>query len=256
MYNLYDGGVYDKETGIWTPYGEEATGMQDSNMIGYLKGKSIRNGAVPYSSDLEKRINYSDYNGSIVEEYVNNYKNVLSGYYGLNVIEARLITYDELVDSETLDCNVDDNSCYNLSYPWLTNVSYWTGNAYNNFYIWFVNVNHYFSYINYTYYPGLGIRPVIVIPKSTIIGEKEIFNIIIAGNTYQAEEGMTWEEWIESDYNLVSARKEDSSSSSSYIFNGDLCEVLSYKGTGTMIFSDELIDKNKEYYFRGVSYCK
>ena len=38
-YNLYVGGEYNSS---WTAYGEEATGIQDSTMLGYLSGQTIR----------------------------------------------------------------------------------------------------------------------------------------------------------------------------------------------------------------------
>ena len=47
MYNLYVGGVYNRS---WTAYGNEATGKQDSTMLGYVSGQSIRNGTTAFSN--------------------------------------------------------------------------------------------------------------------------------------------------------------------------------------------------------------
>ena len=249
MYNLYVGNVCtDTSSSSCTEYGQDATGMQKENMKGANLDDAIRRGTVRFSNSG------TAYSGSIVQGYVNNYKNLLENKFNIEITEARLITVDELTDSNTFNCE-KKGYCDSI-YSWIYLTSYWTMSAVDSELLWIMRYYGALGDNRYGDYTYFGVRPVIVIPKSTIIGEKEIFNIIIAGNTYQAEEGMTWEEWIESDYNLVRARKEATSSSSSYIFNGDLCEVLSYKGTGTMIFSDELIDKNKEYYFRGVSYCK
>ena len=63
-YNLYVGGVYNRG---WTAYGAEATGKQDSTMLGYVSGQSIKNGTRVFSSDTQKGTNYSDYSGCIVE---------------------------------------------------------------------------------------------------------------------------------------------------------------------------------------------
>ena len=74
MYNLYVGGEY-LENDEWIAYGDEATGMQDSSMIGwdYRKIYPYR-GITSFSNEEQKGTNSSDYNGSIVEGYVNNYK--------------------------------------------------------------------------------------------------------------------------------------------------------------------------------------
>ena len=165
MYNLYVGGVYDKTTETWTPYGEEATGMQDSNMLGYKSSQDIRNGTTPFSS-LEKKGNvYSDYNGSIVEEYVNNYKILLESKFGVDVLESRLITYDEAVNPDTFAC-VDKGYCSN-DYRWIRNTSFWTGSSYNNEedYLWIIDGYAYLGNYEYDCNYYFGVRPVIVISK-------------------------------------------------------------------------------------------
>lgn len=39
----------------------------------------------------------------------------------------------------------------------------------------------------------------------TCIGQRRIITFTIAGTTYSADEGMTWGEWVESDYNTIGA---------------------------------------------------
>ena len=163
MYNLYVGGVYNSG---WTAYGAEATGKQDSTMLGYVSGQSVRRGITIFSSGDQKGTNYSDYSGSIVEEYVNNYKIILESDYGVDVVEARLISYDELTDSETFAC-VEYRKC-SSKYPWIYSTSYWSGSASSNFNIWFVTSNGNFHYHLYDRKSELGVRPVIVISKSLI----------------------------------------------------------------------------------------
>ena len=162
MYNLYVGGVFNSE---WTAYGGEATGKQDSTMLGYVSGQSIRNGTTAFSSDTQKGTNYSDYSGSIVEGYVNNYKTIIEEDYGVDVVEARLISYDELTDSETFACE-RQGRC-SSKYPWIYSTSYWSGSAFYTFLIWGVNSNGLFSSEN-SYNDDLcfGVRPVIIISKS------------------------------------------------------------------------------------------
>ena len=160
MYNLYVGGVYN---GGWTAYGDKATGKQDSTMLGYVSGQSIRNGTTAFSSSTQKGTNYSDYSGSIVEGYVNNYKTILEEDYGVDVVEARLISHDELADSETFDC-VEGYYCFD-KYPWIYSTSYWSGSADTAIYVWSVNSDGYFSNDIYDYADFFGVRPVIIISK-------------------------------------------------------------------------------------------
>ena len=158
MYNLYVGGDYNQG---WIPYGEEATGMQDENMKGYVSRDTERKGTTSFSSDSKKGTNYSDYNGSIVEEYVNNYKTKIEKF-GINVSEATLITKEELLNK---GCDLESNTCSN-SYAWIYSTSYWTKSPYNDKYVWFVTTKGYLGYTNIaTDNSGVGVRPVIIISK-------------------------------------------------------------------------------------------
>ena len=161
-YNLYVGGEYNSS---WTAYGNEATGKQDSTMLGYVSGQSIRNGTTAFSSPTQKGTNYSDYSGSIVEGYVNNYKTILESDYGVDVVEARLITKDELT-SEEIGCSATDNTCTGSAYPWIYSTSYWSGSAYPTYYVWIVDSNGLFGNGHYSDDYGYGVRPVIIISKS------------------------------------------------------------------------------------------
>ena len=161
-YNLYVGGEYNSS---WTAYGNEATGKQDSTMLGYVSGQSIRNGTTAFSSPTQKGTNYSDYSGSIVEGYVNNYKTILEEDYGVDVVEARLITKDELTSDE-IGCSDTNYTCKRSAYPWIYSTSYWSGSAYGPDYVWFVYSDGYFGNFDYDYDYNCGVRPVIIISKS------------------------------------------------------------------------------------------
>ena len=162
MYNLYVGGVYN--SGL-TAYGDEATGKQDSTMLGYVSGQSIRNGTTAFSSSTQKGTNYSDYSGSIVEGYVNNYKTILESDYGVDVVEARLITKDELT-SEEIGCSATDYTCTGSAYPWIYSTTYWSGSADNANYVWYVDSDGNFNRHSYGNAISFGVRPVIIISKS------------------------------------------------------------------------------------------
>ena len=156
MYNLYVGGVYNSG---WTAYGDEATGKQDSTMLGYVSRQSIRNGTTAFSNKN------STYEGSIVEGYVNNYETILESDYGVDVVEARLITKDELTSDE-IGCSDTDYTCTGSTYPWIYSTSYWSGFAFNSVNVWRVYSDGSFGRYSYDGGINFGVRPVIIISKS------------------------------------------------------------------------------------------
>ena len=174
MYNLYVSGYYYygsyPEPDIFVDYGSDATGMQDENMFGYFFdghtfSNNKRDGVCKFSSDEQKGVKYNSYNGSIVETYVNNYKTLLESKFEVDIVEARLITYDELVNKDTFNC-VDHNKCTNNSYPWIYSTSYWTGTGAFDNKIWtMTGGTGSFSQKIYRSNDKHGVRPVIVISK-------------------------------------------------------------------------------------------
>ena len=163
QYNLYVGGSYDGTN--WTEYGEEATGIQDSSMLGYISGQSLRKGTTAFSSDEQKGTNYSDYSGSIVEEYVNTYKTKLEEF-GATIDSASLITKEEL---ESLGCFEESYSCSSaLAFVFTT--SYWTISTTDNpNVIWSVGSSGSFNIKNYIRTDNFGVRPVITISATELI---------------------------------------------------------------------------------------
>ena len=156
MYNLYVGGEYNSG---WIAYGDEATGKQDSTMLGYVTGQSIKNGTTAFSN------NDSTYEGSIVEGYVNNYKTILEEDYGVDVVEARLISYDELT-SDGIGCSDNYKTCTGSTYSWIYSTSYWSGSANITFDdVWYVDSDGKFGITLYDYADNFGVRPVIIISK-------------------------------------------------------------------------------------------
>ena len=165
-YNLYVGGTYDWRAGVWNVYGTEATGMQDSTMVGSGAGEAMftRTGTTSFSSSTQKGTNYSDYSGSIVEEYVNNYKNLLENNFYVNVKEARLITMDELYSDE-IGCT---STCSDAP-TFIYSSTYWTGTSTDSENIYCIN---YMGGITATKYDSTltgGVRPVIVLHKNDIL---------------------------------------------------------------------------------------
>ena len=164
-YNLHVGNQYDDDNRVVAL--ASPTGKQSEDAIGYFVGFSADNpiiGVTAFSSSSQKGTNYSDYNGSIVEGYVNNYKTILENDYDVDIVEARLITKDEL-ECEDIGCESSNYTC-NDAPSWIYSTTYWSGSASDTYSVWYVHSNGFFhggSYYNDDY---LGVRPVIIISKS------------------------------------------------------------------------------------------
>ena len=164
-YNLYVGGNYIVSSGKFEEYKEEATGMQNEIMNGIIGDQPIRYGVTPFSSDTQKGNLYTDYSGSIVEKYVNNYKNHLIEL-GVIPTDARLLTCNE---AEILGCiNSNGNRHCQNAPSWVYKTSYWLGTAFENHKILVAAIGYGMFYGGHDYNKNylLGVRPVIVIPMS------------------------------------------------------------------------------------------
>ena len=169
MYNLMVGNEANSSEyviPIATPL-SNPTGLQSSDAIG-SKLDSDGNlaypwfGTVAFATEDKHGTNYSDYSGSLIETYVNDYEVAIEAM-GVNVESARLITKDELVN--TFGCNESKYTCMDSAYPWIYATTYWSGSAYNNNSVWDVLSNGSFGNYGYSIDYGAGVRPVIVISK-------------------------------------------------------------------------------------------
>ena len=167
MYNLYVGNQNDGNeiTALVNP-----TGMQSASAKGSLWDDDDNRldlpwiGVTAFSSNEQKGINYSDYSGSIVEGYVNDYKFLLETNFYVEIVEARIITKDELTDSNTFAC-VEDGICSN-NYPWIYSTSYWVDSVGKDYYSpREIYRGNFFGDYYYSSDDELGVRPVIVISK-------------------------------------------------------------------------------------------
>lgn len=152
-----------------------------------------------YATDSQKGENYVDYSGSLIEQHVNNYNNYLSTL-GVVPIESRLITKDELL---LLGCTTW--SCSKAP-SWVSVPrNYWTSTAYDDQNMWVAYNSDVVFTKSATDYKA-SVRPVIVISKDYF--PKEVINFTIGGVSYQADVGMTWNEWIDSEYNIDGFEKD------------------------------------------------
>ena len=154
-YNLYVGNSLDENNNV-TPLANP-TGKQDASARGYVKGEYPFIGITAFSTTNK------GYSGSIVEGYVNNYKTLLESNYRIEVIEARLITEDELTNPETFAC-VKYGYCPN-KYPWIYSTSYWTGSGSGSRMMYVLSYGN-FNWSSCNDVDNYGVRPVIVISKS------------------------------------------------------------------------------------------
>lgn len=160
VHSLYVGGT--NETNEWVAYGDKATGMQDSGMRGEIPIYYMRNyGVTPFSSDTQKGTNYSSYNGSIVEGYVNNYKSLLESKFKVDILEARLLSEDDLIN--IFGCNFDSQTCSGTEYGWLYDKTIWTGVSYDAESIYYLFVRGELEPLSYFSTSVAGVRPVVVI---------------------------------------------------------------------------------------------
>ena len=130
----------------------------------------------PYQSSTAEPTIFSDigiyYEGSIAEKYVNNYKKTLEDIFGIDIIEARIIHYNDL-NNEQIECSF--NRCYNPKYEWIKTTSYWIDGLTNDDpFIYCMDKESSLGTLPYNS-PVLnyGIRPVITISKDSIIVKKQ-----------------------------------------------------------------------------------
>ena len=164
QYNLYVGGDYNNTTSTYTPYGEEATGLQNSNMLGYVYGQDIFKGTTPFSNDEISGNNYNDYEGSIVENYVKAYEHELNKM-GIKFKKISIISMDDLLELSSLSV-IESGHITSWAPEWLYNSTYWVQQIYDTEQIGYINTDGYFSYI--TYDQTLGVRPAVYISVDEI----------------------------------------------------------------------------------------
>ncbi len=130
-YNLYVGGKYENK--VLTAYGDEATGLQDSSMVGLSKNAESFNGVVAYSDGS------TIYSESTIKNYVNAYSVYLLGE-GVSIKDARLITVTELEKlgcESSVDYTTSNTGCLD-SYNWLYSSTYWTQTTYTSGFVYAV----------------------------------------------------------------------------------------------------------------------
>ena len=142
-------------------------------VIDFAENKNNKNNGYGYWTDSNRNLlskygtsypaNVFDSN-SLLYAPTQNYKTYLKNTLGKTSIDARLITYEEIIG---LGCNRNSNSCESApSFVYSTN--YWAASAYNGLCVWFVESDGVYLNLSFDYSGFYGLRPVITISKSDI----------------------------------------------------------------------------------------
>ena len=183
MYNLNVGKICTSST-VCVPI-ENPTGIQDVNSFGYkfVDGKAL----FPFIGTTA----YYDDENEFIKDYLNDYKNYLTSF-GVSLSEVRSITLSEL---EGFGCN-EEAYCNDNTPSWIYSTSYWASNYYG------IDTGKYIEYLPHDVDDVYGVRPVVVISKDYFSNNIDLISFKIKDVTYYAEDGFTWEEWVNSEYNV------------------------------------------------------
>ena len=246
-YNLYVGGVYSN--GTLTNYGSEATGLQDSSMVAWASWLSTWKGVTPYSTNgywassgsLNSKYgsSYPAYvydSNSTIYPYVNNYGNYLKRI-GADVLEARVPTYQEAIN---IGC-VPGKDCKSAP-SWFYATTFWLGSAYNNSIMYRISTDCYINWDTKYYDYARGVRPIIVVPTTSIS----------ANVTYDGITNNGYPEYVVYDSTLTVKFKNDIPSGVRIYVGGKLYDNYSYSNGVLEVFDvydDIVISKDKKNTF-------
>ena len=189
-YNLYVGGKYPAQERVnnddskWIPYGEELTGLQDPNMLGYQENiADYYEGTLSYSDNCywenEKIFPVYVFNeNSKLFSYVHNYETYLKEKSEINGIEATLLTFEQALSLGCVNSFTAVNSCENAP-EWLYSTSYWLGTAYGDRGVFHLSSSANLSGVSWGN-SLFGVRPVVKVREEDL----PIFKIDIIPSLY------------------------------------------------------------------------
>jgi hypothetical protein len=202
-----------------------------------------------------KEIDIQDYDGN-VKTYVNEYVYYLQSETGDVSLSGNLMTLTEL---KKIGCTINndysltsESTCTNSEHKsWLVNGQRsWLRSAFpgKDGVIWLINEAGGLETEYYLDLDGVnGVRPVVTISKQTLENLDSSVSLIsftIEGTTYQAVEGMTWREWVESEYNTDGYFIQDQEVHRS---NTSVVSFLTSSYSLTSVSTDEIIKDGVAY---------
>ena len=128
----------------------DAGSSSGSNLSEYYQGYDVDEDGYPY---IYRNSNNEDTANNLYP-YINNYKEYLINDVGIDIEDARLMSFKEV-----LSTGCEDG--YDTCPEYIANQFYWIGSAFDGYYVW--NVNYYTDY-----YCDSSVRPVIIISESSI----------------------------------------------------------------------------------------
>lgn len=211
-YSLDVGGEYNTETQTYRAY-SNSFNLQN---VSSSENNNIRKGVIKYSDTSNV------YEGSIVENYVNNYGKKLRSY-GVLYDSISLLTKEEV---DTLfDSTLTSGDLPNTTYQsWLNDTTYWLKTTEGSENLWVMTndnkLDNTYKYSGNGEYAKASIRPTLTLSKSAIIstenGAQSIVNYTVANDSkvYDADVQIkcTAENNIVKETGLVQAKTEVSDS--------------------------------------------
>lgn len=169
-YNLLVGNQYDGTTATPLP---NPTGLQDETALGNVSGSYPYIGVTEFSNDSKHGTEYATYEGSVVEEYVNNYVEYLKEHGAPSNITGNIMTKSAIIGL----CSdyPDETWCAPIhsEIECLDTSSYWTKTMEYSETLWVIDLIGDEVYLEYSngYCSNdkyIGVRPVITISKSDL----------------------------------------------------------------------------------------
>ena len=243
-YNLYVGNRYDSKNGpvaLSNPTGIQninARGWNPEDVEPFIGVMGFADSV--YWSTVTTFPSYVYDNRSNLYSHIENYKNYLNNLNVLSVSNARLISREELL---SVGCTTIEYGCSNAA-SWVRNTTYWTGSASSKSKMYIVDQKGRFGDNTDRGHNTLGVRPLIEVSlkEFNIINTFSTSSDKLSYDNVKYIEGMTWEEFINSDLNDGSfyisgsspAFTDEDYSPSCYLYNyslDDLIKPITYEAS-------------------------
>jgi len=191
-----------------------------------------------------------------IATYINQYEIYLNKELNQEVVETDLITVRQLIDLGY--AFEEDYSPQIITIQpgknWIeTNQCWYTKSAVSSI----EDVLHWYSSGDFMFDSPMaigranaGVRPTVTIPYTTFkelskTPKESLISFTIDGTSYQGVEGMTWEEWVNSEYNISNYVIGDNN----YIVSADNKYIICNRFSAAYAKSNDVIDSRSDIYY-------